>query len=188
MCGAEDRARWIDRRPPRRGVRTHAPARRCIGNAPSHLFFRIATTRCQALLSGSGGSSASSTSVYLAEDEARRKFAVKVHRVPKDDAAANAQATRELREHARLPPHPHLVRFIAGKVDRTSEAAANVYYVVTEHCPRTAKALLEGAVRRKEPLAEREILNIFTSAAAAVRWVLLWWRCGAGEVVPVAMV
>lgn len=117
-------------------------------------------------LLGGGGPS---VVVYMAEDDARRKFAVQVTKVPVEDARGNAQAAKELAEHARLPPHPHLLAFVASKVE--SEGAHTLYYLVTEHCPRTVKGLMDGAAKRKEPLHEREILNIFTSAASAVAYV-----------------
>jgi hypothetical protein len=119
--------------------------------------------------SSSGGSgSATSVVVYLAEDDARRKFAVQVTRVPKDDTRANARAAKELAEHARLPPHPHLLAYVASKVDAGSEGGHTLYYLVTEHCPRTVKGVMDGAMKRREPLHEREVLDVFTSAASAV--------------------
>lgn len=117
---------------------------------------------------GSSGGGSTTTTVYLAEDDARRKFALQVTRVPKEDARGNAQAARELKEHARLPPHPHLLAYVASKIDGTSDGAHTLYYLVTEHCPRTVKALMDGAGKRREPLHEREVLNVFTSAAVAV--------------------
>ena len=106
--------------------------------------------------------------VYLAEDDARRKFAVQLTRVPRDDARGNARAAKELAEHARLPPHPHLLAYVASKIDAASEVAHTLYYLVTEHCPRTVKGMMDGAAKRREPLHEREVLDTFTSAASAV--------------------
>lgn len=117
---------------------------------------------------GSGGGAATTTTVFLAEDDARRKFTVQVTRAPNDDSRANAQAAKELKEHARLPPHPHLLAYVASKIDGGSEGGHTLFYLVTEYCPRTVRGMMEGAAKRREPLHEREILNIFTSATAAV--------------------
>jgi len=116
----------------------------------------------------SGPGAATTVVVYLAEDDARRKFAVQLTRVPRDDARSNARAAKELVEHARLPAHPHLLAYVASKVDTGSEAAHTLYYLVTEHCPRTVKGTMDGAMKRREPLHEREVLDAFTSAASAV--------------------
>ncbi|TFJ85248.1 hypothetical protein NSK_003671 [Nannochloropsis salina CCMP1776] len=124
---------------------------------------------------GAGGTG----TVYLAEDEARRKFAIKVNRVPKGDVAMNKAAEMELEQHARLPPHPHLITYIGSRIDHVSPAGGEggastgkggftLYYLLTEYCPNTAHVLLEGAERRKEPLAEWDVLNVFTSACAAL--------------------
>ncbi len=120
-----------------------------------------------------GEASSRAGTVYLAEDEARRKFAVKVLRVPKGDQALNHAVEMELEQHARLPPHPHIVTYIGARVDHHHEESKagggyNLYYLLTEYCPKTVHAQLERAMRRKEPLAEKEVLNIFTSACAAV--------------------
>ena len=107
--------------------------------------------------------------VYLAEDEARRKYALKVLRILKTDASANHVAEMEIEYHTMIPPHPNLVRFVGAKVDKTSDATYNVYYINTEYCPKTIHAMLDGAMKRREPLPERDVLYAFTSAVAAVR-------------------
>eukprot|EP00624_Nannochloropsis_granulata_P004003 evm.model.NODE_30192_length_15016_cov_32.601490.1 len=119
------------------------------------------------------------STVYLAEDEARRKFAIKVLRVLKGDVPSNHAAEMELEHHANLPLHPHVVTYIGSRVDHhqqpsstesssSSSSGFNLYYLLTEYCPTTVRSLLDDAIRRKEPIAERDILNIFTSAAAAL--------------------
>lgn len=89
------------------------------------------------------------------------------------------------------------------QIDRTAESVCNVYYLLTEFCPKTVSACtrlllvpcalrlmcllpahvirlcygrlmqvfaaLEQVVKKKDSLPEREIMNIFTSALAAVR-------------------
>lgn len=107
--------------------------------------------------------------VFLAEDETRRKFALKVLRAPKNDSSANHLAEMEIEYHNMIPPHANLIRFVGAKIDMTTDSTYNLYYILTEHCPKTIYAMLEGAIKRREPLPERDVLHAFTSAVAAVR-------------------
>jgi serine/threonine protein kinase len=106
--------------------------------------------------------------VFLVEDESRRKYALKVSRAPREDATLNHVLEMEAETHAALPQHPNLVRLVGWKVDKSSDPVYNVYYMLSEYCPRTLLGMMEQLLKKKESMPERDVLNFFVSATAAI--------------------
>lgn len=99
----------------------------------------------------------------------RRKYALKVGRAPKDEPAMNHMHEMEGEMHEAIPPHPNVVQVVGSKIDTTTDTVFNVYYLLLEYCPRSVQVMLEQVAKKKEAMPERDMLNVFISAASALK-------------------
>ena len=107
--------------------------------------------------------------MFVAEDDQRRKFALKVCRAPRDEPSMNHVFEMEIEAHESIPPHPNVVSFVAARMEHPPDSIYNVYYILLEYCPRSVHNILEQVVKKKESIPERDLMNIFTSAASALK-------------------
>jgi len=108
-------------------------------------------------------------SVFVAEDEQRKKFALKVCRAPREEPSMNHVFEMEIEAHDSIPPHPNLVHLVASKMEQQIDSIYNVYYLLLEYCPRSIHTILENVAKKKESMPERDLIIVFASATMALK-------------------